>query len=134
MQQGLEADSQPGGPAVPDTIDARAHIAETGDWVTTEKTPDIELAAAIGLIRRQIERAISDGSQSAVRFRSGPIELEMDVEFTKSVDLDGAIKAWVVSVGARGELNRATRTHIRITLHPVDQDGNDQLVQSLGRG
>jgi hypothetical protein len=97
------------------------------------KPAPVELAAAIGQVREQLAKAIKEGEGSAVAFRAGPVELEFEVEFTDTGSADVGVRVWVVSAGAKGEISRATTNRLKVTLTPVDWDGNDKLIGDVGK-
>src|SRR5438132_12454025 len=51
----------------------------------------------------QLEHAIAAGNWSALAFRAGPVEMEFRLSFSRWGTREAGIKAWVVTVGARGE-------------------------------
>ena len=93
----------------------------------------VELAVAIGQVRKQLAKAIEEGKDSPVAFRAGPVELEFDVEFTASGGADVGVRVWVVSLGAKGEVSRATTNRLKVTLTPVDRQGKDKLIGDIGQ-
>lgn len=92
----------------------------------------VGLAEAIGQVRGELERAIEEGSQSAVAFRAGPVELEFEVAFTRTGGVQGGFQLSVLSLGAqRGRSAAATNT-VKVTLTPVDRQGRDKLIGDTG--
>ena len=92
----------------------------------------VRLSAAIGELRRELATAIEEGSDSEIAFRAGPIELEFEVAFSNTVGADAGVRVWVVSVGAKGEVQRAATNRLKVTLTPVDRQGQDRLIGSTG--
>jgi hypothetical protein len=92
----------------------------------------VELASAIGEVRRQIARAVDEGEGSPIAFRAGPIELELEVAYTSATDGSGGVDVWVVSAQAHHERSTTTTHRLRVTLTPVDRRGNDQLIDDVG--
>jgi hypothetical protein len=99
--------------------------------VTEAETEGVRLSAAIAEVRRELSIAIEEGKDSAVAFRAGPIELEFDVAFDSTVGADATVRVWVVSLGAKGETHRSATNRLKVTLTPVDRQGNDRLIGSL---
>lgn len=92
----------------------------------------IDLATAIGAVRRQIARAIVEGRDQAPRFRAGPVELELEVGYTGTAGVGGGVKVWVLSLEGKGEAT-VSRTHrVKVTLTPVDDRGGDRLIGDIG--
>lgn len=87
----------------------------------------VPLAAAIKELRRQITEAIEQaGSEDDLRFRLGPIELEVQVEIEDSQEAKAGVDIWVVSVGAGANL-RSTQTHrVTLSLQP-HTTGNEEV-------
>jgi hypothetical protein len=92
----------------------------------------VPLSAAIGEVRRQLAEAIDEGRDSPVAFRAGPVELEFAVAFDRTVGSDAGVRVWVVSIGARGEATSSETNRLKVTLTPVDRDGRDRLIGSVG--
>jgi Trypsin-co-occurring domain 2 len=95
-------------------------------------TPGVRLSDAIAEVRRELARSIEEGKDSSVRFRAGPIELEFDVAFETTTGGDAGVHVWVVSVGGSHEVHRTVTNHLKVTLTPVDRQGNDILIDSTG--
>ena len=92
----------------------------------------VGLAAAIGQVRTELAQAIEEGSDSPVRFRAGPVELEFQVAVSRVKGVDGGVRVSVISLGGKWEKG-GTETHrIMVTLTPVDAAGNEQLIGSEG--
>jgi hypothetical protein len=90
---------------------------------------DIPLAEAIREMRRQIVLATVEGQREEVRFRLGPIELELQVQLEKSAEAEAGIKAWVLSAGSSGKVSSAQTHRIKLTLDPVTDAGGDVVVR-----
>ena len=99
-----------------------------------EKDPaGIGLAVAIGQVRAELERAISDGEHSSVAFRAGPVELEFEVAFARTGGVDGGFQLSVLSFGAKRERSSTTTHRVRVALTPVDRQGRDKLIGDTGK-
>ena len=90
--------------------------------------PWAELGETVSAIRAELQQALEDGRDESVRFRTGPVELEFTVEVKK----DGGARAKVFvlpwTVEAHGGVS-AGRTHrIKLTLQPVDEQGEDLKI------
>ncbi|WP_416974152.1 trypco2 family protein [Streptomyces sp. 4F14] len=90
--------------------------------------PWAELGETIGAIRSELQAALEAGQGEAVRFTTGPVELEFSVEVRK----DGGAKAKVFvlpwSVEAQGSAGVARTHRIKLTLQPVDTNGGDLRI------
>lgn len=92
----------------------------------------VGLAEAIGQVRRELEKAIKDGEDSAVAFRAGPVELEFEVAFTRASGVKGGFQLSVLSLGAKRDRS-STATHtVNVKLTPVDRQGHDKLIGDVG--
>jgi Trypsin-co-occurring domain 2 len=100
--------------------------------VTETDTGGVRLSAAIAEVRRELSVAIEEGKDSAVAFRAGPIELEFEVAFDSTTGADASVRVWVVSLGAKGETHRSSTNRLKVTLTPVDRQGKDRLIGSIG--
>ncbi|MDH6522521.1 hypothetical protein M2163_000969 [Streptomyces sp. SAI-135] len=90
--------------------------------------PWAELGETVAAIRTQLQQAIDEGSSKALRFRTGPVELEFTVEVRKEGEAGTKIFVLPWSAQARGAAS-ASRVHtIRLTLQPIDAEGEDARV------
>ncbi|MFF5014557.1 trypco2 family protein [Streptomyces sp. NPDC001165] len=87
------------------------------------------LAEAIGAIRRELQQAEAEGRGQDVRFRTGTVE----VEFTVDVKTDGEARAKVrvmpFGAEAKAARSKGATNRVKITLQPVDEDGNDLRIK-----
>jgi hypothetical protein len=97
-----------------------------------ESIPDVRLSDAIGQVRSELERATEGGKDSKLAFRPGPVELEFQVAFEATAAADAGVRVWVISAGARGEATRSASHRLKVTLTPVDRQGKDTLIDSVG--
>jgi hypothetical protein len=100
-------------------------VPTVGCFGVSEDERDLELAATLRAIRRELKQARDEGAEEELRFRLGPVELELQIEVSNEKDVDGGIKVWVVSLGARGSRSTAKTHTLRLTLHPTDPVGGD---------
>jgi hypothetical protein len=99
--------------------------------VSESVTSNVPLSAAISEVRRELVRAIEEGTDSPVAFRAGPVELEFSVEFETTAGGEAGVKVWVVSVGGKAERTRSETNRLKVTLTPVNRQGGDQLIGSV---
>lgn len=92
----------------------------------------VELSAAIGQVREQLEDAIKTGASSSIAFRPGPVELELEVAFSASGEGEIGVKAWVLSAGVKGDISHSRTNTLKVTLTPITRDGGDLMIGSVG--
>ena len=90
--------------------------------------PWAQLGDAINAIRAELERAEAEGRQSALKFRTGPVELEFTVEV--KAEGRGTAKVFVLPWSVQAEAGAARdRLHrLKLTLQPVDDHGHDRQI------
>ena len=95
----------------------------------------IPLAAAVGELRQQILLAMAQAQGEELRFRLGPVELELQVQLEASDKIEGGVKAWVLSFGASDSQSTAETHRVKLTLEPETAAGGDIRVkrQKAGR-
>ena len=95
---------------------------------------DVALAEAVELVRRELEDAIERGRSSSLAFEAGPIEMEFEVEFRSTGGGEAGVKAWVVNLGAKGEVTRSTANRVTVTLQPVNRTTRAKsLIGDVGK-
>jgi hypothetical protein len=91
----------------------------------------VGLAEAIGALRRELAQAQRAAAGEDLRFRLGPVEMEFLVEVTKEGSGEAGIRFWVVNVGGKGGVARATTHRLTLSLQPYDSlTGADATVGS----
>jgi hypothetical protein len=99
----------------------------------SDEAVGVGLADAIATVRAELEQAIAAGKSSALAFRAGPVEMEFQVSFSRTGTGEAGIKAWVVTVGAKGEATSAATHRLKSTMTPVPRDDNtDALIDDVG--
>lgn len=89
---------------------------------------DIPLADAIRRLRDELMSAAVEGADKDVRFRLGPIQLDLEVTASYSGGGEAGIRWYLISIGGKAEASKA-RTHtIHLELHPLGADGQDLVV------
>lgn len=89
---------------------------------------EIPLAGVIRALRRELEEAVTEGEDAAVRFALGEIELELQVAVSSKGGGDAGIKFWVVSLGGRAERGSERTQTLRLKLTPVSGAGGTALT------
>jgi hypothetical protein len=92
----------------------------------------VELTAAIQQIRAQLTDAMKQGKGTLLAFRPGPVELEFEVAFSAKGGGEFGVKAYVLSIGAKGEMSKEVTNRVKISLTPVSPTGDDILIGSVG--
>ena len=91
--------------------------------------PAVPLSAAIEQVRTELERSMDQGKDSRIAFHAAA-EIEFEAVFEMVAGVDGGVRVWVISAGARGETRRTTTHRIKLTLTAVNREGGDALVRS----
>jgi hypothetical protein len=89
---------------------------------------DILLADAIANLRSELAKAIAEGVDHDIRFKPGPVELELSLEIKKEGGGKGGVKFWVVDLGGEIKSTNAQMHKIKLNLQLVDRDGRDLLI------
>lgn len=98
----------------------------------TDDEPGIGLAAAIKLVRSELQQAMEEGRSSPLAFTAGPVKLDFEVAFTKGRKGGAGIEAWVVSIDFKADRSTATTNRITISLAPKERGtGKDIEVSDL---
>ena len=92
------------------------------------------LADTIAAVRRELGLAQAAGQGQPVQFRAGPVELEFEVAVTRTGGGQAGVQIWVLTLGGKGELGKATTQRIKVTLQPVNPDtGEDARIADTGQ-
>jgi Trypsin-co-occurring domain 2 len=90
---------------------------------------EIALAQAIKDLRRELTSALEEGKGQSLRFKPGPVELDLEVAMTLEGGGKGEVKFWVVAIGADGKASRVGTHKIKLSLQPVDKEGREFLIR-----
>jgi hypothetical protein len=95
---------------------------------------DIPLSDTIDALRTELSAAIAKGADADVQFPVGAIQLEFNVSVTKSADVKGGVRFWVVDAGTGGSIASSAVQKVTIALEaPVDRAGRPvKVTGSLG--
>jgi len=93
---------------------------------------EIGLADAIRELRQELTRAIAEGEGESLRFKPGPIELELQLEIGREGGGNVGIKWFVVSASGEGKVTRASTHTVKLTLEPLAPKGGGDLEISRG--
>jgi Trypsin-co-occurring domain 2 len=99
----------------------------------------VGLAEAIAALRVDLAAAWWDGQESRVRFRTGPIELTVQVGVTRGRKGAAGVKWHVLALSGERSRDEATTQTLKLKLTPVlfDEQGNEfaeaeQLISDRG--
>jgi hypothetical protein len=98
----------------------------------SNEDPGLGLAAAIKLVRSELQQAMEDGQSSPLAFTAGPVQLEFEIVFAKGKEGGGGIQAWVVTADFKGSKSTSRTQRMTISLTPIDRaTGKDARVADL---
>ena len=95
---------------------------------------NIPLAEAIRALRSELVEAARQGANEEVRFALGPIDLELQIEASTEVGVDGGIKFWLVSLEGSGSRTSAATHTVKLSLTPINASGEDFIIDSRVKG
>jgi len=78
----------------------------------------IELAEVIRELRREMQGAMTAGKGEALRFETGPIELEATIAVERQAGASGKVRFWVVELGGDATATHGSTQRIKLTLQP----------------
>ena len=78
----------------------------------------VELAELIQQLRSELDRAMREGREEAVKFECGPVELELTVAVEKAAGTGAKVRFWVVDADASAKLGSTRTQRISMTLTP----------------
>jgi hypothetical protein len=93
-----------------------------------QSRPGVPLAKAIEDLRAELLDALAAGQGKDLRFKLKPIELELNLAVTWKGEANAGVKFWVLELGAKGSAERAESHKLKLTLEPVDKNGNEFFV------
>ncbi|MFD0209625.1 trypco2 family protein [Streptomyces hirsutus] len=88
------------------------------------------LAETISAVRAELEQAMEDGRDHPISFRTGPVEMEFAVDVRKNGEARAKVMVLPWSAEAKAGYAAATTSRLKITLQPVDPDGEDQKINA----
>jgi Trypsin-co-occurring domain 2 len=92
----------------------------------------VELAEFVAQLREELGRALAEGTEKAIKFACGPIDLEMEVSVERAADAGARIRFWVVDADASGKRGMKSTQRIRMTLTPSAADAPLEQLRILG--
>jgi hypothetical protein len=103
----------------------------------SQATQPVGLADAIENLREEITAATERGRDQRLRFNVGQVELELAVEIEREAGADGKVSFKVLGAGAEvggdGSLSRTTAHRMKITLKPLEDGQQIQVIDEDSR-
>lgn len=93
---------------------------------------ELRLADAIKQLREEIAAAIQDGENHPIRFKPGPIEVELALELRDEGSAKGGVKFWVAELGADVKTGMVQTHKIKLSLQLVNKQGGEILISNTG--
>jgi hypothetical protein len=84
----------------------------------------IGLTEAIRRVRAELVEARAEAVGKDLRFRLGEVQLQFEVQLARETGVEGGIKLWVVSMGAKGGVSSAQTHTVSVSLVPQARDGD----------
>jgi len=94
-------------------------------WMEAGTGSGLELADAIAAVRAELKQARVEGGEEGLRFRLGPVELELGLEVEKTCQGKANVKVWVVSLEGGGARTSTATHRVKLQLFPTDAEGKD---------
>lgn len=82
----------------------------------------IELAELIAALRLELSVASEEGEGELIRFRPGPVELELTLEVTREAGPEAKIRFWVLEGGVSAKRSDVVTQRLKLVLDPVRGD------------
>ncbi|MEU9213425.1 trypco2 family protein [Streptomyces sp. NPDC048415] len=90
--------------------------------------PWAELGETVSVIRAQLQQAMDEGAEQALKFRTGPVELEFPIGVRKEGEAKAKVFVLPWSAEARGTVSADSVHRIKFTLQPIDDAGVDARI------
>ena len=82
----------------------------------------IELADLIAALRQELTTASKEGQGESLRFRPGPVELELILEVTREAGPEAKIRFWVLEGGVSAKRSGVVTQRLKLVLDPIRVD------------
>jgi hypothetical protein len=93
----------------------------------------IPLADVIKELREELAGAIEAGKEHEIRFKPGPIEIELAMQVEKEASGKGGVRFWVVELGGDIKAGQVQSHKIKLSLQLVDSAGREVLIRDVVR-
>lgn len=94
----------------------------------TDSEAGIPLSELIDAVRGELELAAWKAENKDLQFLVEDVQLELEIETSRSRGGEGGLKIWVVNVGGKRERSDASTQRVTLTLGPVYRDGTSLKV------
>lgn len=89
---------------------------------------EIGLGDALQALRREITESMLGSAHELVRFRVESVELELQVTATRTGGGEGGVKFWILTAGAKREVESSSVQKVTLHLSAVTADGGEVLT------
>lgn len=90
----------------------------------------IGLFETIEALRAELSAAMAAGSDQAIQFPVGSVQLEFHVGVTKDASAKTGVNFWVIELGAEGSYTQESIQKVVVTLEPpVDREGRPVRIR-----
>lgn len=90
----------------------------------------IGLTETIEALRAELSNAMTAGTNQAIQFPVGSLQLEFHVGVTKDVNAKAGVNFWVVELGAEGSYTHESIQKVVVTLEPpIDREGRPVRIR-----
>ena len=86
----------------------------------------IDLSQLIRDLREELEQAVADAPPGGLRFKLGPIELEVNLIVEQSASGGAKVRFWVLDLSADASIDRSVAQKIKLTLRPHIGESDDE--------
>jgi predicted exporter len=86
---------------------------------------DLPLADMLRALRQELQTAIQEGANEALRFHINKADLEMQIAVSRDREAKGGIKIWVLSAGAKATSATKVTHTLKISLNVTSATGDD---------
>jgi hypothetical protein len=97
----------------------------------SEQEQGIPLADLIEAVRDEMEEAAARARHRRLQFEVQDLQLEVEVATTGTKGVDGGLKLWVLTAGAKASRENAATQKVSIKLSAVSPDGSRFRVSDL---
>ncbi len=93
----------------------------------------VELRDVISQLRTDLAAAMTDGAGEALRFETGPIELEVTIGVQKAAEAGAKARFWVMEANANAKWAATSTQRLKLTLTPRTHDAPMEAALISGR-
>ncbi|MGH8625651.1 MAG: trypco2 family protein [Gammaproteobacteria bacterium] len=96
-----------------------------------EPEQGIALADLVNAVRAELETAAVKARDQQLQFEVQDVQLEVEVTTTGTHEVEGGVKVWVVTIGAKGGRANAATHKVTMHLSPVTAEGTKFRVSDV---